>query len=162
MAVSGAGAGLAAAQFGLSFLQGQNARAMGAYQQKIANFNAQMAERQADRVLELGLKESGKAREAGAEVLGSQRVATASQGLDLNTGSALAVQQETVTKSADDARAIENNAFMEALGLKYEALNTRQQGRMAKIAADFEADMSLVNGGLQGAMTYQRASSGKY
>lgn len=158
---SGTGAGLGLAQFGMSFLQSQNMRSAGAYQEKIAEFNAKMAERQADRVIELGIKESGKARKAGAQVLGSQRVSLANQGLDLNTGSALAVQQETLEASADDARTIENNAFMEAMGLRYEALTQRQQGRMANIGANFEADMSLVNGGLQGALTYQRVSSGK-
>lgn len=161
MAFDKTGGALGFAQFGLSFIQSQNQRAMGAYQQKIADFNAKMAEKQADRVIELGVKESRKALESGEQVLGSQQVNFASQGVDISSGSALAIQQETMAKSADDARTIENNAFMEAMGLRYEALNQRQQGRMAYIGANFNADQSLVNGGLQGALTYQRVSTGR-
>ena len=159
--MSAAAAGVGIAQFGLSFIQSQNQRAVGAYQQRIADFNAKMAEKQADRVIEVGAKNANKVRAEGQKVEAAQKVNFAAQGIDISSGSALAIQQETAALAAEDARTVENNAFMEAMGLRYEALNTRQEGRMAYIGANLDADMSLVQGGLQGALSYQRLKGNK-
>jgi hypothetical protein len=132
--------------------------AAGAYQERVQEFNARMAEKQADLIIQKSAKDANQVRLQGDQVLGKQRVNFAAQGIDINSGSALAIQDETVARSKEDARTVINNAYLEAIGIRYDAVNQRSQGGMARVAANARANTSLINGGIEGALTYARLS----
>ncbi len=115
-----------------------------------------MGEKQAERVIEKGTKDSNLVRVQGEQILGKQQVGLAGQGVDLGSGSALDIQKETITMSSNDARTVQNNAYLDALGIKYQTQDMRNQGNMARIAGDSRAASSLVNAGLGSALTIQR------
>lgn len=151
-----AGAGLGVLQLGLGFLNAENERAYGAFQERIATFNAKQAERQADLIIEKSRKDSLAVRDQGKQIVAKQRASFASQGIDINSGSALDVQNETLEFSAEDARTVQNNAYLQAMGVKMEAIGMRAQGGYQAAASGARANLSLVNSGVDGALTYMR------
>jgi len=87
-------------------------------------------------------------RQRGNKAVGAQRAAMAAQGIRLDTGSALDVQQETKAISELDALTIKNNALREAFGYG--------------VSTDYAASMSsaksvdsLLSGGLQAYNAYK-------
>lgn len=151
-----AGVGLGVLQLGLGFLNAENERAYGAFQERIAEFNAKQAERQADLIIEKGRKDALSVRDQGKQIVAKQRSSFAAQGIDINSGSAADVQNETLEFSAADARTVANNAYLQAMGVKMEAVGMRAQGGYQSAASGARANLSLVNSGIEGALTYMR------
>jgi hypothetical protein len=115
--------------------QGQQADAEGI----ALRTNAGLAELQAQDAIARGAQASAQVRRDTRATIGAQRVAYASQGVDVGSGSALAVQADTAAIGELDALTIKNNAAREAFGYKIDAANsrtreeyTRQAGRNAQ------------------------------
>lgn len=142
-------------------------REQGEYQKHMSEVNAKLAEDQGADAIKLGDLEAGQVARKGAAVRGSQRVAYAAQGIDVNSGVAAEVQADTEALSQIDQLTIKNNAWRTAWGYKVEALNSRSKGEFAKIAADKSANNTLLTGGLkalgsatQGVMAYSSTTGG--
>lgn len=118
--------------------QRQQASAMdqqGAYQWRLAEWNANIAEQAAKDAISRGDIEAGRVRSGTRQTVGSQRAALAAQGIDVNTGSAADVQSDTARIGALDELTARNNAAREAWGYKVQAWNERTQGQLAKLGS---------------------------
>lgn len=157
-----AAAGIAGVQLISGFIESENMKEMGAYQKEMADKNAAFAKEQADYAIQRGDK---AALEYGKKVnmtVGAQKVAFAAGGIDVGSGSAKAIQQETYAVGREDINTIKNNAFLEAMGYKQQAANYQEQGRMAQRGAAIESSATLIRGGLAAANTmYSNSGKGK-
>lgn len=90
------------------------------------NRNAENAEFAAVDAEARGGIEASKARAAGGEVVGAQRVALAANGVELQSGSALELLVDTRGQSELDAQTLKNNAKREAWGFRTQAV--QEQG----------------------------------
>jgi hypothetical protein len=135
-------------------------RRMGEWEEQQAEFNAAIAQEQATDALYRGEKAAGKLRRQGKGLIGSQRVALAAQGIEIDTGSAGQIQEDTRTLIEQDIQQIRNNAWREAWGFQVQTTDYKQRGRLARRAREFEAEESLLSGGL-GALDYSSRLFGK-
>lgn len=120
----------------------------GAYQKGIADVNASLMQMQAADAIRRGNLAGDQQLEAGKRVVGQQRALIGAGGTDVNSGSAAMAQEGARAMSAVDALTIENNAHLEALGYRMDAISTSAQGRLAQIAGRTNADQSLISGGM--------------
>lgn len=128
--------------------QSRALKAQGAYQQQIAESNARQSEFMAEDVKERGATESMLVKRRARQLIGTQRVGFAGQGVDVNSGTALRVQDDSFTMGETDALTVKNNAWREAWGYKTQAKNTRAQGRLANLTARSQARGTMLTGGL--------------
>lgn len=112
--------------------------------------NARLSEWKAEDALRRGHIEAGKYRTKVKQMVGSQRASLAASGVDISaTGSAQDVITETYEMGAMDALTIENNAYRESWGLKFEASESRFQGKIANMTARANARNTLLTSGLR-------------
>lgn len=145
-AIAGIQGGLAINQ---AIQQSKAIKAQAKYQQQMAETNAKMAELQGSEALRRGEKEAQQIKKQGQRVIGAQRVALAAQGINLDEGTALELQQDTAQQAARDAVTTRNNAYREAWGYKVEALNQTTQGKFIGASAKSQSYNTLMTGGLQ-------------
>ena len=122
--------------------------AYGSYQQQLGRINGGLADQQAQQALARGEVMASRAGQQTGALQGAQRVALASQGVDVNKGSAARVQADTAAAGAVDRNTIMNNAALQAWGYGVEAANARAQGEMAGIEARGRVSQSLISGGM--------------
>lgn len=109
--------------------------AASAYQQNrnqrdMANYNAQVAETQAQDAVTRGNEEAAKVRRQYAQLAGQQRAGLAAKGLDIGDGSALEVFDQTDFFSTIDQQTARQNAAREAWNLR-----ARKQGYQYEASA---------------------------
>lgn len=155
-------AGFAAA--GLSATSAVNSaaatEAQGSYQSAMFQINSKFADLQGDEAIRLGDKEADKVKTNAERVVGSQRAILAAQGLDVDIGSAVDIQEDTRAQAETAAMSIKNNAWREAWGFKQEAITGTYKGKFASMAAGNSANATLLTGGIQAAgYAYQGASA---
>ncbi len=154
MGAAGAGAmmGISLAQ---AYGQSESMRAQGDYQNTMSQINSRESERMSERALKKGNKESQGYLNKVKQMIGTQKTAYAAGGVEVGYGSAKKIQDETYEIGQEDARTIQNNAFLEAMGYRNQAFNQSQQGRIAQISSNQEAGSTLITGGLRAASIYQ-------
>lgn len=130
----------------------------GAAMQKQAEYNAQVAERQALAARQAASLEEERHRDKTRKLLSSQRAAIAASGLDLE-GSPLAVMEETAAEAELDALLIRHSGNMSELQAKSQAAADRLAGRTARIQGYYGAGASLLNGVSALGRTYGPKSS---
>ena len=139
----------AASSISNAYAQSQAIKAQAAYQATISKINAEIAEMQSEDALKRG---DVQARDYQTEVnnmLSDQRLAYATQGIDITFGTPADVQKETRLRGAMDVLTIKNNAWREAWGYKNEALQSTFQGKFASVTAEGQSRMTLITGGMQ-------------
>lgn len=148
-----------------AYTSAEASRAQGEYQKRMYELNQGMAEFQAKDIIRRGDKESAQMAKKVKQTVGAQRAALAAQGVDVDSGSAIEVQEDTQLIGAKDALTIKNNAWREAWGFKVQAIQMGAQGEFAKMAAGNQARNTMLTGGLQslqyGAMAAHQWDSGK-
>ncbi len=144
-----------------AYNQSQALKTQGEYQSQQANANARISEIKAKDAIERGQKDSNALRKKSNQFIGSQRVAAAASGADVDKGVSLELQTEAKVMSELDMMTITNNAWREAWGYRVEANDTRGQGRFAQMAAKSEAKQTMLTGGLQ-ALSYGAQSAYHY
>lgn len=127
-----------------SLSEGRSRAAAHAYQAKVAEFNAQMAEREG--VIEshtMGLKTRAK--------LGGIKAKQAAAGVDVNTGTAVEVQAAQRQLGALDALTIRSNAARRAYGYRLNkgmseaaSADARRAGRLGTISSLIGGARSLA------------------
>ena len=131
--------------------QAKSLRAQAAYQASMAEVNAQFSEMQANDVMRRGKQEATAVRKEGQKIIGAQRAALAAQGIEVDTGSAAELQEETAMLSAEQAVKVQNNAWREAWGYKTQAAQMRSAARFGQIEAAMKVQSTLMTGGIQAA-----------
>lgn len=106
------------------------------YQAKVAENNQKAAEWQAQDAIQRGNTAADQARRKGAQTLGSQRAAMAAAGLDISTGSALSILEDTDYFNQVDQNTIRDNAAREAWGYKVQGSNYQASSQLYKSTAD--------------------------
>jgi hypothetical protein len=147
--------GATAALIGLTALQTysqyQAQKQQSRYQQSMLDANARMADIRAEDAIARGETDAGIVRTRAKKMVGSQRVAMAAQGIDIGSGSAVDVQEDTARMGALDALTVKNNAWREAWGYKAEAASFRSQSRFTAVSRKGMLRNTLLTGGLQAA-----------
>lgn len=140
--------------------QSQQAR----YSANIADQNAHLAADQAnDATLNTNLALRQRYRE-GAQTAGRQTAAMAANGIDLNFGSAVNVQEDTAMIVGEDAAQIAKQGFQQARGHDIEAWNYQSQAA-ADRAKGKSAMLQGIMGGIStalGAASQFGGSGGKF
>ena len=118
----------------------------GKYQKDIGKYNARVAENQAQEVRTAGVEAENTERRETAELLAKQRAQLGAANVDLESGSALSLQEDTVTLGEADALRIRSNFESQALSLETGAGLTRSQGDAALTAGGFGAAGTILSG----------------
>lgn len=148
----GAAAPLFVAQAALSAYDTYNQytaeRLRGKFEQDQANIGARFSRLQAEDTSLRGDIAAGESRRRTAQVRGAQVAAYASQGIDVRSGIASAIQAETEAIGANEADTIKNNAWRQAWGLRTQADQFEATGRMAKLQSKARQRSTLLTGGM--------------
>lgn len=116
--------------------QGKAAAQAARFNSKVADMNAEIAERQARDALERGKLEEQKKRTQVQQVLGRQKAAMAANGVDVGFGSPLDTLVDTATLGEVDALTIRSNAAREAYDYRVRGANGRAQAGLDRMNAD--------------------------
>jgi hypothetical protein len=143
----------AAAQLGTSYSQYAAQKLQGEYSKKTAELNTQLANMKAADAERLGEKAVSNQRRATRQLIGAQRASLAAQGIDLESGSALELQDDTKTLSELDVITIRNNAFRQAFGFKIEGIQANMAGTLARFSNDQAAINTLLTGAMKAGST---------
>lgn len=126
-------------------------QAQGRYQKAMAETNAMYADLQAKDAIARGDKTAEALKKRGKQVIGEQRASFGAQGIVVDSGSALELQQDTAVLSEIDAMTARNNAWREAWGYRAEAAQASASGQFAQLTARANSGNTLLTGGLQAA-----------
>lgn len=121
-----------------SVQQGNAAKSAGRY-------NAREAENEATRTRNKGTEEENKQRQRVSALASRQRAALGASGVDIDSGSAAAIQEDTKLFGEVDALRIRTNFQDRAGSLDRGAELTRAQGDSAQRAGQFKAAGSLLS-----------------
>ena len=146
-----AAAALAAFQLVSSIQQAEAIRSQARLQKEIAEFNAQFAELDAYRSEQYGETDVARYQSEIDKTVGDQRVAYASQGVDVTSGTAAAIQAETKLTGFLNQLDIRTQAQAKVLGYKREALNIRLAGITGQSQANLNAN-AVETAGIIGAI----------
>lgn len=122
--------------------------AVGAYQQaqfskEMANYNAGLAEMNAQDALRRGNEDAMKVGRQGRQLGGTQRAVMAARGIDIGEGTAADILDQTDFFSISDQNTVRNNAAREAW-------NYRSRGAVDKTQADSISPFMSAAGSLLG------------
>ena len=124
----------------------QNARQQGAFQEAMAEQNAAYKEAAAQDAEKRGAVDADRYRRQVGQLIGTQRTGFAANGIDVNSGTAAEIQDDTAAFGEFDALTIANNAAREAWGYRVGAQNDLMNGRMAQSNARSAATGSILGG----------------
>ena len=114
---------------------------------KSANdYNARVAEIQAQDALQRGKEDEALYRLGVKSLMGSQTADFAGQNVDVTSGTAVDVRADTAYLGELDAQTIRRNAQREAWGYSVQAQQSRQAGRQAQRSGYFDAAASVLGG----------------
>ncbi len=148
----------ATASVGGGIVQAGAQRAQGSLERTIANINAETLDAQAKDSIQLGEAEASALKRDARRLQSQQRAAMAANGVDVDEGTALEIQQDTALVASQDALQIRYNAARQAFGFKKDAGRERLQGKLAKAAGNNAARGSLISGGIAGARDLLRGA----
>ena len=129
----------AAFQIGGQLVQGYANFRQAQAQQLAQEFNASELERQARDTAITGQFDSGQAILQARKIRGAQRVGFASSGVDVNTGTAAAVQDTALLQGLNAADMLRFNAAKKAHGLNTQAAWARYAGDTAMQGGRYSA-----------------------
>ena len=118
----------------------------GKYQKGVAEYNAAVAENEAQEVQNKSVEEENMQRRRTAELLSKQRAQLGAANVDLSSGSALQLQEDTQALGEADALRIRSNYDTQVEALKTQADLTRNQGEFAEQSGKTSAFGTLLKG----------------
>jgi hypothetical protein len=146
-------AGMGVSAYG-SYKSGKAAQAAANSDAQRLEFNAQVADAQAQDALERGVEEESRFKQNVRRLIGTQRAAFAGGGVAVNVGSARDVRADTEYLAQLDVEQIRSNAEREAWGHRVESSDLRMQadvarrgGKSAASAGKWAAGGTLLSGG---------------
>lgn len=145
------------ADVGAGYMGYSGKKLEGQYAKDRAEENAASLEKQAEGEINRGAEDARALKQKVRAIVGDQRVVMANQGIDMNSGSAKALRDQTEAFGALDALTIENNAYKKAYGLRTDAVNMRAEGERIQNSKNAEGFQTLVTGGLKAFQNYEKA-----
>lgn len=146
-AASSAGSGLGTVLSALGTVAGAaGSIAAGNQANKVAEYNAKVAENNAQSAQQTAAYEANLTRENLRRVVGSQRAAGASSGLDTTSGTPVAVLGDTAQQGEMDVLAQLYSGQAAAVGYQNDARRMRAEGKAQKQAGFINAGTSLLSG----------------
>jgi hypothetical protein len=130
----GGGAGAAVGLFstGVGILTGIRAEgAAASANARASRKNAAVARAQAAQAVQRGEEEANRVRVMERRVIGAQRAALAAQGIAVDVGTAVDLQQDVIRSVQADIMTIRHNAALEAWGYEHEARGFRTRAAIA-------------------------------
>lgn len=112
---------------------GQAQRAASEKQAQILDYNAHVADVQAQDAVDRGAQEESKFRQGVKALVGSQRAGFAGVGVDVGYGSAVDVQGDAAYLAEQDAAVIRQNAQREAWGYKVQGVELRKRAEVTRM-----------------------------
>ena len=163
--MSGGGAA-GGAQVGIGALQLWNAKntsdmikQQAAFQAQQEEFNSRLMQIRKKEIVEQSQKDIAKYGVQGKQMRGSQKVAMAAQGVELDSETMVGLQTDLDQVISDDIQTIKNNAWRQAMGLEIESTNLKYQSQMTRLGGASKARSTRNQGILDFASS---ASSGGY
>ena len=111
--------------------QGNQAKKIGTYQAAVASNNATVAQQNADYAIKAGQQQAATESMKGAASVAAIKSAQAASGIDVNTGSAVDVQESERLASALDTQTVMHNAQLRAYGYRSQATNFEAEAGLA-------------------------------
>ena len=121
-------------------------RQQGKFQKSTAEYNARVAENEAEETRNAGVEAENIQRRKTAELLSKQRAQLGAANVDLSSGSALQLQENTIALGEADALRIRSNFENQAASLDTSAGLTQSQGAFAESAGAGAATGTLLQG----------------
>jgi hypothetical protein len=146
-------AAMAGLQVAQGFGQASAMEAQADYQKTMSGINQRNAELQAKNILKQGGIDAIRTKKKINQIVGSQRAGFAAQGVDVRSGSAAMIQEETMEAGVEEIQSIRNNAFLTAMGYQAEAEERGRNARINALTAQGQAQQSILTGGLNAATT---------
>ncbi len=150
---------------GISLISGKQQsdaqRKAGDYYQQESNTNADLAQQQANAVLQAGEQKASIIGLNTREKVGGINAGLSGQGVNITSGTGGALKDQTIRIGAMDALIAKNNAIREASGLTTQANAYRLRGSLLKDQANNQADNTFLTGGLDFARSAMKASFGE-
>lgn len=119
-----------------SFQQANASKKQNEYQAAVASNNAQVAEWQANDAIQRGNVAATNERRKGQQQMGTQRAAMAAAGLDVSTGSALSILEDTDYFNQTDQQTIRSSAAREAYGYRVQGSNAQAAANLYSSTAN--------------------------
>lgn len=126
-------------------------------ERKASDENARLAEAQARDAEKRGFEAESDVRLMGRRTIGAQRTGFAGQNVQLDSGSALEVQLDTIAQAERDALTERANALREAWGYRVQRDQYGAQGRAISRSARLRTGSTLITGGAQAYDAWQRS-----
>jgi len=126
---------------------GVGAFQQGSYLARVASNNASIMRANASEAVQAGTYEESASNLRYGLLEGKQKVASAANNIDVNSGSALATRQATAQIGAMDAAMIHFNAARQAYGEQTEAASLTAQSKLDQAAAIGGFGKGLFNAG---------------
>lgn len=134
----------------ISFIGGQQqaaaTKAQAEYNAAIARNNQIYADRAAREAVERGQQAEAKKRMEAASLRGRQRAVLAANGVDVNSGSALDIQEDTAGLGELDALTLRSNAEREAIGYRQQGANFGGEAALYQARANAASSGALWTG----------------
>lgn len=127
--------GAATSAYGV-YSGGQASKRAAAYQAQVARNNSLIAESNARYAEEAGAAQAQATSLKGAAVGGKIKAAQAASNVDVNTGSAVNVQQSARQAEKLDTETVFNNAMLHAYGYRANATNFTAQAGLDELAGE--------------------------
>lgn len=118
----------------------------GKYQEGVGKYNARVAENTSQDVRNAANEAENAQRQQTAQLLARQRARQAASNIDINSGSALQIQNDTMTLGEADALRIRSNADSQVSALRSGADLSLAGGAAARVAGNNAAVGSLLSG----------------
>lgn len=148
-----AGLGIAGMQVMEANNQAKAIKRQAAFQAQQAKFNQQLIDMQKRDLADIASGQVAKRQSQTKQIIGAQKVAIASQGIELDSEVAMDLENEEYKLSLEDEMNIKNNAWRESLGLSIEQGNIKNQSMFDQSYAKSQARSTIATGYLQGAST---------
>lgn len=124
----------------------QQQAAQGRYQRGVNEYNAAVAANEAQKEKEAGVEAENMQRRRTAELIAKQRTQLAAANIDLGSGSALQLQEDTAALGEADALRIRSNTADRAKSLLTQSTLLGNQGAFAQSAGRAAAVGTLLSG----------------
>ena len=118
----------------------------GKFQEDVADYNARVAENEAEATRNAGVEAENAQRRKTAQLLAKQRAQLGAANVDLSSGSPLQIQQDTELFGEVDALRVRSNFEGRADALNTSADLTESQGEFAAAAGKGAATGTLLQG----------------
>jgi len=132
-----------------SLFGGDEEEEVGRQRQAVANYNARLLEKDAEKVREVGFEQETDHRRAVSDLLGRQRAELGAAGVRIDEGSAERLQSDTISLGEIDAMRIRRSTESKATALEEQATISRMGGQADRSAGDTAKTASVLTAGTQ-------------